>query len=585
LPGEDRVPSGGDRAAIVQTSDAVERLRALASCAAEIGARHIAQQTVALADRLAEGRFYVACLGQFKRGKSTLLNALVGQAVLPTGVVPVTSVVTVLRFGPAPVTRVHYRDRAAEEVLPDRLADFVTEAGNPGNGRSVTVVEVFAPSDILRDGLCLVDTPGIGSTSTLATEVTRAFVPHVDAALVVLGADPPISGEEVQLVGQVQAETAQFVFVINKADRLDEAELAEVELHTRQVLRDRLGLTPDSMFVVSAAERLTRGQPTRDWSRLERALSALCAESRAGWLERRAEWMMQRVGRQTLQALDETAQAIRRPAAEGERRIAGLHKWLAGAQQALSEFALLLAAEQRSVAQEVRREGEGHLARARAAAVAELAREVGGAPVGRFRLRRAALGLAQQVARRAVEQVLVVLEDRAGRAYRTAVTRFIRMANDLLTRLADTEPRLAELPPLEPRADLGGTRRFYFTEMMTLTAAGPWDWLTDLAAPRPVQRRRAAARARAYLERLLATNTSRVVNDLDDRLVESRRDLEAEIRERLGELVASADRAAAGARAVREAGEAAMAAELERLSAVGRRVKAVVAGKGKSDPI
>jgi hypothetical protein len=71
----------------------IERLARL------LGADDIAQSARELATRLSEGRFYVACVGQFKRGKSTLLNALVGDSILPTGVVPVTSVVTVLRFG------------------------------------------------------------------------------------------------------------------------------------------------------------------------------------------------------------------------------------------------------------------------------------------------------------------------------------------------------------------------------------------------------------------------------------------------------------------------------------------------------
>lgn len=562
--------------AVTPTSDAVRRLRLLAGCADEVGASHIAHDATGLAERLAEGRFHVACLGQFKRGKSTLLNALAGASILPTGVVPVTSVVTVLRFGPALGARVHYRDRRAEDVPVTGLADYVTEAGNPENARAVAAVEVFSPSPIIQSGLCLVDTPGIGSTSPLATEATRAFVPHVDAALVVLGADPPISGEELQLLDEVRTETSQFIFAINKADRLSEADLAEVRVHTEQVLKDRLGVPPDSVFVVSAAERLARGEPTRDWLGLEHALAALSGPAGTGWLERRAEWTTRRVGRQILQAIDEMTEAIRRPVAEGERRLAELHRWLAGAQQALSEFALLLAADQRAVAQQVQGSARDRFARARTAAVDELARALEGSPAERSRLRRTALTLAQEIARRVVEQTLTVLEEESRQAYQAAVTRFIRMANDFLNRLAETEPRLAELPPLEPPADLGGRRRFYFTEIMTLTAAGPWDWLVDLVAPGSVRRRRALARARAYLERLLATNTSRVANDLEERLVESRHDLEAEIRARLGELVESADRAAAGARAVREAGEAATAAELDRLSSVRKRVEGIV---------
>jgi dynamin family protein len=72
------------------------RLRELAL---EAGAKELADEAASLEERLREQRFYVACVGQFKRGKSTLLNALVGRPLLPTGVVPVTSVPTVLRYG------------------------------------------------------------------------------------------------------------------------------------------------------------------------------------------------------------------------------------------------------------------------------------------------------------------------------------------------------------------------------------------------------------------------------------------------------------------------------------------------------
>src|SRR5437660_9771774 len=82
----------------------------------------------------------VAVLGQFKSGKSSLLNAVLGEPVFPVGVVPVTAVVTRAAAGPDRIVRVTYQDGSAEEVAPARLAEFVTEAGNPGNRRQVAVV-------------------------------------------------------------------------------------------------------------------------------------------------------------------------------------------------------------------------------------------------------------------------------------------------------------------------------------------------------------------------------------------------------------------------------------------------------------
>jgi ribosome biogenesis GTPase A len=69
----------------------------LAELVTEFEAEQITSTARGIAERVAEGRFYVACIGQFKRGKSTLLNALIGHSVLPTAVVPVTAVPTISR--------------------------------------------------------------------------------------------------------------------------------------------------------------------------------------------------------------------------------------------------------------------------------------------------------------------------------------------------------------------------------------------------------------------------------------------------------------------------------------------------------
>jgi Dynamin family len=79
--------------------DGAARLFHLAQLAEELGSSRIADEARDIANRISEGRFYVACIGQFKRGKSTLINALIGDPVLPVGFTPVTAVPTVIRFG------------------------------------------------------------------------------------------------------------------------------------------------------------------------------------------------------------------------------------------------------------------------------------------------------------------------------------------------------------------------------------------------------------------------------------------------------------------------------------------------------
>jgi ribosome biogenesis GTPase A len=131
----------------------------------------ILERLNALHERLATERFQLAVLGQFKRGKSTVLNALLGQSVLPIGVVPVTAIPTFLE--PATMLRMRVTYESGEtkefepkqtELLREKLTMFVTEEANPRNVLNVARVDVFLPAELLERGVVLIDTPGVGST-------------------------------------------------------------------------------------------------------------------------------------------------------------------------------------------------------------------------------------------------------------------------------------------------------------------------------------------------------------------------------------------------------------------------------------
>ena len=167
-------------------------LKTTADTTAELGPEfdHYRRKLIDLSSRFSDGRFHLAILGQFKRGKSTLLNALTGEAILPVGVVPLTAVPTFIQYGETPKIRVQYQDgRPADECngasIAERtgyLAGFVTEEGNPQNRRGVAEVEADLPSPILSGGVVLIDTPGIGSTfrhNTIIRSLLPPIVPEV----------------------------------------------------------------------------------------------------------------------------------------------------------------------------------------------------------------------------------------------------------------------------------------------------------------------------------------------------------------------------------------------------------------------
>src|ERR1700691_5633716 len=244
-----------------ENSHGESALLRLAELAEEFDAEQVAADARSVAERISEGRFYVACIGQFKRGKSSVLNALVGESVLPTGVVPVTAVPTIVRYGRSAAARVRFEVGEWTDIPIATVDEYVSEEKNPENTKHVAALEIFVPSPLLATGMCFVDTPGLGSVFTGNTATTKAFIPHIDAALVVIGADPPLAGEELALVEAVGSQVQNLILVLNKADRTTDAERAAAAGFTQKVLERRLRRSVGPVFEVSAAERIENRGP------------------------------------------------------------------------------------------------------------------------------------------------------------------------------------------------------------------------------------------------------------------------------------------------------------------------------------
>jgi predicted GTPase len=557
-------------------ADPGARLRALAEIATEVGASGVAVDASSFARRVAEGRFYVACVGQFKRGKSTLLNALIGAPVLPAGVVPVTAVVTVIRYGPRLAVRMQFVGGEWVDVDPEALAAYVTEQQNPQNEKGVEAVEVFAPSDLLASGMCLVDTPGIGSVFLANTAATQAFVPHIDAALVVLGADPPISGDELALVAQVAGQVHDLVFVLNKADRLSDSERNEAQAFTQQILHERLGRPAPPILEVSAIERLAGTGLLRDWQVLHETLDGLARRSGTVLVRAAEERGLTLLINRLLHELGEQRQALVRPVEESERRIATLKQCALEAERAMRDLGVLLAAEQERLRRQFLEQQEQFLARAIPEARRELAERL--RPVAARRspaLRHDAILLAQETFKDWLERWRTEEQPWAEHMYAEAAERFVEIANGFLDCLASSgEPALVGLPRvIGSEVGFRTKSRLYYTEMLILTGRSPLRWLLDLLRAHPRVLRAVERDAGAYLERLLRTNAARLMNDLNDRVLESRRRLESEIRTVLANVYGSAQRALDSARASRASGDESVRAHLERLDVLRRQVE------------
>lgn len=197
------------------TKDPIEELRRLARA---YGERTVREDAEFIAEQFETQAVSIAVLGQFKRGKSTLLNALLGCDLLPTGRLPVTGIVTRLRYSQRPVASVRYVDGRDNTIDVSGIGLYVTEEHNPGNRLGVQRVDVEFPCDLLRNAI-LVDTPGIGSTLVHNTQAAHEVIGRIDLALFVTGPEPPITQEEVEFLRKVREFADRVLVVIAKIDR------------------------------------------------------------------------------------------------------------------------------------------------------------------------------------------------------------------------------------------------------------------------------------------------------------------------------------------------------------------------------
>ena len=217
-----------------------------------------------LENRLTSARFHLAVLGQFKRGKSTLLNALMGMELLPSSVVPLTSVPTFLFWNLTYLVRVVFLDGTIADFVPENadgvrelISRYVTEGSNPKNRLGVAHVEVACSSPLLQKGVVLIDTPGIGSTFQHNTEATVNFLPQCDAALFLVSADPPITQVEIEFLKTVRDKVVKTFFLMNKVDYLSEKERQVAIEFLKKVLHDQAGLDiNEPIFSISARQGL-----------------------------------------------------------------------------------------------------------------------------------------------------------------------------------------------------------------------------------------------------------------------------------------------------------------------------------------
>jgi len=211
----------------VALPDAVALVDLALKATSAYGRPDLGKRLQATRSRLADPNVRVLIVGEFKQGKSQLVNALVNAPVCPVDDDIATAVPTVVKYAEAAgVTLVRESQSDSGEPLPaqrtevpiEQLAQYVSEAGNPGNRHQLTYAEVGLPRRLLESGLVLVDTPGVGGLGSSHGAATMGALPRADAVLLVSDAAQEYTAPELEFLAAARQLCPNVACVITKTD-------------------------------------------------------------------------------------------------------------------------------------------------------------------------------------------------------------------------------------------------------------------------------------------------------------------------------------------------------------------------------
>jgi len=533
---------------------------------AALGTDRDREQLAALLDRLDAARLRVLVVGEAKRGKSTLVNALLSRDVLPSGVTPLTAVTTTVRYGDDERAEVRFLDGHDEKHPLAVLSDLVTERGNPGNRRRIASVTVYAAAPVLADGVELVDTPGTGSVFEWDTQAAHEALRSMDAAVFVLTADPPVSASERDLLSQVARLSVTTFVVLNKADHLDEPGLAEALEFTQRVLGE--AGHPGRVYPMSARAALDGADA--GFAAFEADFTAYLSARGKSDLQASAIAQARRIAGSLLDEVAVTRRAAGMRAGDAADRVRRFGERLAevtvhgrdavtvvNAESGRLLFALNDAAEEDRprLAREVGRQlDEVFGGSLREAPAGEIERQ------GRERLAAFAVAAAEawrQRRREAIEQGLAAVDARLAEQLRAELGVLRESAAELLG---------LDLAVPEPEGRLVESRRFFYTTGEDIGQTELLAGAVRRRLPGEFGRRAARDHLRREVPDLVGMQVGRARGDLQYRLAEAARALARVVEQRYTDGTSRIRSALAAAAELRDASAAEAAAKERELA-------------------
>ena len=505
-------------------ADLIRAMGVLRTIAERRGLKGAGEELSRLSERLMTRRFHLAVVGQMKRGKSSIVNALLGEEILPTGILPLTSVITQVRYNTVPAAKVIYQSGEAEEIEAHRLGEYITEAMNPGNRKQVAAAELLWPAPLLRLGIDLVDTPGIGSTHAHNTATTENYLREIDAAVVVLSVDPPITAIESEFVKVLRREVPRLLFVVNKTDMATAGEVEELIAFLRREIANKCGIASPEIYAVSARYAL---DDQRTACSPPHASGIVAIAQRLEYLatEEKEQVLLESVGQDVLrnaETLRFAASMSNRARAMNDAELASVRlqveSALGRAERDFRDLQHLLHKEMDSVVDRIEEELRRHIQKASPEVKARFSTLQREHP----RETREKLGslldeFVRDETRRVYEDWRVEEDERIHRDFSDLSDRVIARANHILQTLQQVAGVLFDVPvsPINIRASLGvECNVYYYTEP---TFKFVQEKLVFLL-PRRVQRELVFRRMTNELERELRRNAGRIRYDYLERV-------------------------------------------------------------------
>src|SRR3954466_3104731 len=234
----------------------IQRFEQLAALAEGVGMTTLARDIrTTRIPKIESEKFHLVVLGEFNHGKSTFVNALLGQDILPTGITPTTASINHVIYADHPQARVVLTTGESKPLDPSQLKEWVTVTG--GHADEVAYVELGYPSEMLKNSVVLVDTPGVNDLNEQRAEVTYGYVPRADAVVFLLDAGQALKDSEREFLRSRVLESARdrLIFVLGKMDILSSDERIAVTDYVKGGLTQMM---PDPVVYPLSA---------RDWAK------------------------------------------------------------------------------------------------------------------------------------------------------------------------------------------------------------------------------------------------------------------------------------------------------------------------------